>query len=192
MISRPHVWLIVGIVILVVAGGLYVQGEEISQRQFTSMGIAVGSVITAITVFDRWIWRLGILQGWLVHRPHLMGEWTVTVRPLPPDKPANAVINGTLSIRQTYLGVHARLETRESQGNLVCGQILREPDGRYRLAGVYRNEPKHEFRDGSPIHYGTFLLDVDGPPNRPTRLRGSYWTDRQTKGDLEAAPATSA
>jgi len=48
---------------------------------------------------------------------------------------------------------------------------------------VYRNESKLEVRDRSPIHYGALALTVQGTPAQS--LVGFYWTDRNTRGDIE-------
>jgi hypothetical protein len=37
-------------------------------------------------------------------------------------------------------------------------------------------------RQRSPIHYGAFVLDVQGDPAKD--LAGYYWTDRNSRGEL--------
>jgi len=56
-------------------------------------------------------------------------------------------------------------------------------DGTFKAFAVYRNEPKIQVRDRSPIHYGAFMLDVQGNPI--DALEGVYWTDRETRGDMK-------
>jgi hypothetical protein len=78
---------------------------------------------------------------------------------------------------QVYVNAHEWL-VRE----LLSVELLRSTDGSFRVAAIYRNEPKVEVRQRSPIHYGGMLLTVQGEP--PSRLEGHYWTDRNTRGDL--------
>jgi hypothetical protein len=63
---------------------------------------------------------------------------------------------------------------------------VRKEDGGFRLVGTYLNEPNITARAASPIHYGTFLLDIEGSANKPSQMRGHYWTDRGTKGEMLA------
>ncbi len=55
----------------------------------------------------------------------------------------------------------------------------------YQIAGVYTNKPDRLLRgDRSEIHLGGLILKTHGPPHRPKRLTGEYWTDRKTKGRI--------
>ena len=51
------------------------------------------------------------------------------------------------------------------------------------VGGVYRNEPRFEVRDKSPIHYGAVWLKVIDEP--PKKVIGHYWTDRESAGEME-------
>ncbi len=72
-------------------------------------------------------------------------------------------------MNQTYAAIHARLQTSESQGDLISSQIVEE-GGRYKFTGVYRNEGRLEVRDRSPIHNGAFILDIEGDTLNPSSL----------------------
>ena len=100
-------------------------------------------------------------------------------------------INGKAVIRQSHSKVHMRVDTEESHGDLLAGEILRKEDDTYQFVAVFRNEPNVRFRHRSSIHMGALRLDVIGPPNSPTELRGSYWNDRRRVGEFIArrAPA---
>jgi hypothetical protein len=53
----------------------------------------------------------------------------------------------------------------------------------YCVGGVYRNEPRFQVRDRSPIHYGAVWLKIiDGPAKQ---VLGHYWTDRESAGEME-------
>ncbi|HMY19882.1 MAG TPA: hypothetical protein PKA58_26330, partial [Polyangium sp.] len=65
--------------------------------------------------------------------------------------------------------------------SLVC-QVLQGSDGRWSIHGTYTNEPKALVRDRSPIHTGGIKLELGGTPL--TTLSGHYWTDRNTRGEM--------
>jgi len=98
-------------------------------------------------------------------------------QPIPP-------ITGYLVVRQTYSSLSLRLLTAESSSELLGAQILKAEDGTFKIAGVYRNEPKLAVRHRSPIHYGGLVLVLEGNP--PNALEGHYWTDRDTTGEIRA------
>jgi len=86
-------------------------------------------------------------------------------------------------VRQTYSRIAMRLMTDESTSELLVDNIAVDADGTFRVFAVYRNESKIEVRDRSPIHYGALALTVQGSPAES--LVGFYWTDRNTRGDIE-------
>jgi hypothetical protein len=47
---------------------------------------------------------------------------------------------------------------------------------------MYLNKPRSSLVKRSPIHHGSTSLKITGNP--PIRLRGHYWTDRDTRGEL--------
>ena len=94
------------------------------------------------------------------------------VRAAPSGQPVK--VGGTLSLTG-FLAQTAVIHK-------IAAEINKASDGTYRLAAVYRNEPKLSVRDRSPIHYGAFVLDVQGDPAKD--LVGHYWTDRNTRGEV--------
>lgn len=167
-----------------IAATRVIAGEQVSLGWFTSIGVAVtvldGLVIAA---FNRWFWRWRLWQGWMVKRPYIGGDWQVKLDYQRGDE--RGTVDATLSVNQTYSTFHARLQTDESQGDLISSKIVDE-GSRYKFIGVYRNEPRLEVRDRSPIHNGAFILDIEGDALSPSSLRGQYWTDRSTRGEFVA------
>jgi hypothetical protein len=140
-----------------------------------------------LVAFDLWAWRLRFLQGWFVPRPDIRGTWRVELHSdwkEPTAKEVVAPIAAYLVVRQTFSTLSLRMLTSESSSELVAAEIGKAADGTYRLAAVYRNEPKLSVRDRSPIHYGAIVLDVQGDPVK--HLVGYYWTDRSTRGELRS------
>jgi hypothetical protein len=145
--------------------------------------VAVATIL--FLVFDRFLWQWPPINK-LVRRPVLKGTWRGTVQSdYVTDPETGATKEPTeayLVVRQTYSSLSVRFMTNESPSQSMVGVLDRERDGRYKVYYVYQNTPPLPVRDGSPIHHGGVILDVQGSP--PSKLEGSYWTDRKTQGVL--------
>ncbi|WP_353207359.1 hypothetical protein [Sphingorhabdus sp.] len=186
MLSRIHLS-----AILLLAAGIWglmlvIEGVAISGTWFRPFSTVVGVLLLLLVGFDLWAWRLRFLQGWFVPRPDIRGTWRVELKSNWKDPATNSAsprpICAYLVVRQTYSTLSIRMITLESTSELVSAEIRRAGDGLYKVAGVYRNEPRLSVRDISPIHYGAIVLDVQGDPVKS--LTGHYWTDRNTRGEL--------
>lgn len=170
---------------------LAASGQQVSPAFFRPFSTVAGVVAVGLGLFDRWLWHWRIWRGWLVKRPDLRGTWRVELRP-EPDGQRRAAGGQTLEaymvIRQTFSSLTMRLATEESSSESVGGEIRRSEDGLYRVAGVYRNEPRLGIRDRSAIHHGALLLDVRGEPAES--LDGHYWTDRLSRGEIRLTQRT--
>ena len=187
MISRTHlstILLLAAIIwgiLLVVVGGV-----AVSITWLRYLSTVTGILLFLLGTFDLWLWRFPVLQGWFVKRPNIRGTWRATLRSTwvdPSSGESIEQIEGFMVIRQTFSSLSLRLLTSESSSELIGAEINRFSDGTMRIAGIYRNEPRQLLRQRSPIHYGAILLDIEGRP--PTCLRGHYWTDRNTAGEIE-------
>jgi hypothetical protein len=136
-------------------------------------------------VFNHWAWRWKWVN-WIAQRPDLVGTWKGTLKSnyVDPDSgkvtPARDVF---LIVHQTNENLHLRLLTSESFSTTLAASLGDEADGRHTISAVYRNEPKIEVRERSPIHRGGLHLRIGGQGR--TRLEGDYWTDRGTNGSLD-------
>ncbi|MBL8725277.1 MAG: hypothetical protein JNK49_14610 [Planctomycetes bacterium] len=166
------------VLVLVVAGG------EVDWWFARPFSFVVGVISVVLACFDRWVWRWPGLRA-AVRRPDLGGtywgvirsEWVNHETGLKPTPISAAVV-----IRQTYTALTVTVFTADSFSSTIAAELSEEPDGRFSVAGLYRNEPRLSVQDGSRIHYGGLRLYLAGPD---TRLHGSYWTDRDTKGEME-------
>ena len=83
-----------------------------------------------------------------------------------------------LVVRQTFSSTRVRLLTAESASKSSLASVSRN-DG---LNYIYMNDPRISAPKTSHIHRGATHLDLAGMP--VSTLRGRYWTDRDTKGEL--------
>ena len=165
---------------------LLTQGVSVSLEWMRPLSSVVGTLLVVLSAFNLWLWKWPIFRGWLVKRPMIAGTWKATLRSTwvdPATGSAVAPIVGFMVIRQTYSELSMRLLTEESSSMLLGAEIARAPDATQTVSGVYRNEPKMAVRAKSQMHHGAILLQIVGSP--PTALKGHYWTDRSTAGDLD-------
>jgi hypothetical protein len=145
---------------------------------------AVAVVILLLFAFEQRLWRIRPLAR-LLHCPVLRGTWKgqlqsnwidpATDHGIPP-------IDLYVVVRQTYSTISLRLMTRESTSRSLVASLAAPHDDVPRLASTYQNIPGLLIQDRSRIHHGALMLEVYGNP--ANRLSGSFWTDRDTKGQV--------
>lgn len=193
MIAGPQLTAVVGLTILAFLALVWATGGTVSLEWLKYLSATLLVVTGALAAFDNLLWRIPFLQGWFVRRPHLSGVWDVTIRTGWKDPATGEQIGpvrATFEITQTYATLNVQMKSNASVGELICANIIPRHGGGYRLIGTFRNEPKLFDRDKSPIHYGTFSLDIEGNANSPQRMTGHYWTDRETRGEMDAIRRT--
>ena len=178
--------------LIVFSIALWVLGALLTGADFTLSGSLlrpIGPVLLAvglvITVFDLWLWPLRILYPWFVDRPDLRGTWQasfVSSYVRPGESEPVGPVEALFVIRQTFSSLHIRMLTAESSSNTVRATVSREPDGSHLILGIYENRPREEVSHRSAMHVGAMWLTGDG--RLPDTLRGFYWTNRATRGDL--------
>ena len=185
MLSRLHISSFIGLTIAVWLIALWAQGMPVLSWAFIKpSSIVVGVISFIVIIFKKYVWAWSICRGWYVKRPDIRGTWKVELRGSWVDpNTGNGIepIIGYAVVRQTLTNLSLRLMTTESRSKLIAHSIDQEEDGLFRLAGIYRNEPRIELQGvRSDIHYGAFSLEIHGQPVES--LEGHYWTDRETRG----------
>jgi hypothetical protein len=186
MPSQIQVSAILLVASVVWGAALMASGTPVGAAFFKPLSTVSGALVLALSAFDVWLWRVPALQGWFVRRPFLWGTWRAEFRSNWVDPTTGERIPpkvGYMLVRQTYRKIRLRLMTDESTSELLVDDLVVDPDGTFRVFAVYRNESKLEVRERSPIHYGALALTVQGSPVQA--LVGFYWTDRNTRGDIE-------
>lgn len=189
MLTRTHISAFVGLTIVTWLIALWAQGQPVLNVEFLKpFGIVVGVIFGVASVFTRYAWSWRCFGGWFVNLPDLRGTWQVTIASDYMDKETGrriAPIIGYVVIRQSLMHISVRQMTRESRSHSISYGITQEQDEIFRLAVVYRNEPDIELQgEKSEIHHGAFWLEILG--DGPDRMIGHYWTDRSTRGRMQA------
>jgi len=184
VISRTHLTPLLAVAVVVWSVLLILNGQSLSFDLLKPFSTVAGGIGVVALAFERWMWRWRFLYPWFVSTPNLHGTWSGQLMSdwkredgsnIPP-------IVVYLVVRQTLSTISMRLLTPESSSVLLGGNVTKEIDGVETVTGIYLNTPDILRRDGSQIHHGGLILQVQGHP--PARLEGEYWTDRATKGRL--------
>jgi hypothetical protein len=181
LVSRLQISAIILFAAAVWGVSLILEGIKVRAVWLKPFSIVVGALVIVLSVSNRWLWRLRFLRPWLFNMPDIHGTWEVVINPTPRELPGQELLE-FMVIRQTLSTISLRLLTRESNSETLSARMVRCDDGSFDLAAVYRNTPRLQFRERSPIHLGAMLLSVQGDP--PSSLAGQYWTDRSSQGEI--------
>lgn len=139
----------------------------------------------ALIIFAEWLWKYPIFKEWLVLIPNLSGEWTGKLNATYQDpeagkKTSSKGINAT--IKQDLFHISIIMRTKEMKStSFVAAFDIDKNQNLKRMC--YTSRPKPEYREKSPMHDGTALLEI--MENPPSKLNGEYWTTRKTTGTIE-------
>ncbi|WP_412030606.1 hypothetical protein [Deinococcus yunweiensis] len=136
-----------------------------------------------LALFQGWLWRtwVGRLLQWPI--PNLTGTWRGTVMPgVPPaGQPLAPPSEVYLVVRQTAFGFRATLLSVQSASRTVAAEFT-QLNGDVELVYSYVNTPLQNIQHRSPVHQGTAVLTMAS--GRPRSMRGLYFTQRLTRGEL--------
>jgi hypothetical protein len=184
MISRSRVQVIVALVILVFAVGIWGSGDMPKLKWLRFYSVAVIVVLLAFAVWDKWLWRLPFLQQVASVPRDIRGTWKGDLNSFWKDETGFSPPRKTvyLVVRQSASGVSVVLLTDESRS--VSSLATVSSDGvTASLDYMYLNRPDSRLEERSRIHHGSASFDIIGVP--VTRLRGRYWTNRDSRGELD-------
>ena len=146
------------------------------------------AVIVAILVFavwEYWLWRQPFMQRLPSVPRCIEGTWAGTLTSLwtdPATERRPDVKRVFLVARQTASRVTVVLLTEESTSRSSIARLSRDEVG-LSLAYMYSNRPDSRVAHRSVMHNGSGFMEISGEPAR--RMRGRYWTDRYTRGELD-------
>lgn len=184
MLNKIQVQIVLGLAVVVWAVLLFVEGVHLKASYLKPYSVVVTVVVVGLILFDRWLWRIPPIARAL-HRPILRGTWKGQLLSNwinPETQQGIGPIEAFLLVRQTYSTVTLRLMTKESTSRSLVASLDSPRDDIARLSSTYQNMPGLMIQDRSRIHHGALMLEVHGSP--ANRLIGSYWTDRDTKGEV--------
>lgn len=184
MISRTRASFIVAIVIGVFATGIVATGGALQTAWLRFYPVAVTIVVVAIAAWEHWLWRRPLVQRLTGIARDIRGTWKGELETFwknetgasPPKKLVYLVV------RQTASAVTVSLLTNESRSASSLATVSSDGTA-VSLDYLYLNWPDLRVQEKSRIHHGSASLIVSGAP--ADRLRGQYWTNRDTRGELD-------
>jgi hypothetical protein len=185
MHKRPLIQIVAATVVLVFAIGIWSTGDavKLAWLRFFSLAVLVATAILA--VWDHWLWHWPIVQRIPNVPRDVRGTWKGTLASLwidPSTAQRPAPKDVFLTIRQTASHTTAVLLTDESTSRSSLAGL--SDDGtELTLTYMYLNRPAPLVEQRSRMHNGAVFLTVSGRP--PRRISGRYWTDRDTRGELD-------
>jgi hypothetical protein len=183
--NKLLIQIVAAIVIVVFVAGAWLKSRQIDLGWLKYFSTAVFIAGIVFWLWDSFVWRLTVVQRIPGVPRCVRGTWRGELKSLWIDpKTGNQLAPKIvyLVIRQSASTVSVTLLTNESRSSSSLAEV-REIDGSPVLAYMYLNRPEMNAEDRSRMHHGSSVLDVFGSP--ATRLRGRYWTDRDTRGELD-------
>lgn len=170
-------------------------------------GIVPPILILTITLYfyDKYAWRWPFFKG-LVNIPDLSGEYRGALVTSSKDA-KQPRINCRLTISQTASDIQVDCQfpkegEEEDSFSQANSAIIQKRGGRFHLLVYYQSEGGVNSAEGGSLHFGfvDLLIREDAPKsileelqrffletnkNVPIKLKGRYFTDRNTRGKLE-------
>jgi len=167
----------------------YLAGLDLSKvKDFFSILPRVVTVdVIVVSLFVKWGWRIKMLRGWLVPFPDLTGTWVGHIRSDWVDEKSGRrmdPIPAMLTVRQTFFHISCVMQTEEMRSDSYVEGFQIDHDRQIKqLAYSYISRTRLTVRERSAPHDGSVVFDVIEVPAR--KLRGRYWTERKTTGEME-------
>lgn len=150
---------------------------------------ALPMVIVIAGLFVRFAWRWRIFSGWLVPFPDLNGSWKGGIQTTwknPETGEIPGPIPTILTIKQSFFRISCVMRTGEMISRSYLADFWMNDDEQIqRLGYSYDSKPNLTVADRSKPHEGTVVFELIGKPVK--KLKGNYWTTRQTTGAIELA-----
>ena len=185
MSKKLVVQFVAAVVASVFAGGLWISGTEPQLAWLRFFSLAVWVALLGLLVWEKYLWRLRLVQKWTQSPRDLRGTWQGTLRSLWIDPETGESPNEKtvyLVVRQDASSLSVVLLTNESQSSSSLAKVT-DDNTVASLDYMYLNRPDPTVEHRSRMHHGSSSMTIIGRP--ATRLRGRYWTDRDSRGELD-------
>lgn len=185
MNKKIAIQIVAGIVVSVFAIGIWLSGDKVELGWLRFYSLAVMLAVLTSAFWDHWLWRNSLVQKLHQIPRDLRGTWKGTLRSFwvdpetgksPPEKAAYLVI------RQTFSSISVVMFTDEMRSKSSYG-IVTDDGIESSLVYIYISKPDARLEHRSRMHHGSTSLEITSRP--AIRMKGRYWTDRDSRGELE-------
>ncbi len=139
-----------------------------------------------IALFVKWGWKWKCFRGWLVPFPNLHGSWSGNIYSdwvNPETGKKAAPIPVLLTINQSFFHISCKMMTGEMESFSTAEGFNIEPERQIRqIAYIYSSKPRISLSERSVPHDGSIVFDIIEKPTQ--KLKGRYWTERKTTGEI--------
>ncbi|GBG06196.1 hypothetical protein PAT3040_00709 [Paenibacillus agaridevorans] len=167
---------------------------DISDVTFMNVfkSISTATLITFIFhfVFKKWIWQyqwIPLLNPLIVLVPNLHGTWEGTLRSNWTNPETGKAVEPkklVVFIRQTFVTISVEIHTDEMISKSYLAGFRTDLDTQtHELCYTYTSKASANTVSFNPWHDGTAKLEIH--QNSTLRLKGDYWTLRETTGTIE-------
>jgi len=182
--------LVATVVVIVFALGIWATGgkPDLGWLRFYSAAVLIATAL--LWLWETLLWKIRPAQHFRAVPRDVSGTWKGTLESLwkaSETGTSPARMAAYLVVRQTASTVSVVLLTNESRSASSLGSVSTGLDTPT-LDYMYLNRPDPRFENQSRMHHGSTQLDITGQP--ATRLRGRYWTDRNSRGELDFVERT--
>jgi len=147
---------------------------------------SVPIVVGIATIFALYGWRWRVFHRWLVPFPDLNGTWQGSIQTTwknPETGKTPGPIPAILTIKQSFIRISCVMRTAEMASRSFLADFWLDGDEQIRKLGYsYVSTPLPSVAHRSKPHYGTMVFEIIGSP--ATKLKGIYWTERNTTGEV--------
>lgn len=143
-------------------------------------------LVLLFTAWDNWLWHLKIFLP-LAKRPDLRGTWLGSFEAQWLDDKFQlheSTAPMALVINQSFTQLSVVLVAEKSKSYSLLAHVQQLPSGEYQINYEYSNTPAVKFRSEMSAHSGSTQFVVTKA--RSDRLSGEYWTNRWSRGSLQA------
>ncbi len=164
--------------------------SDIDLSVATSFFSLVPKVVTCdllfVLVFTKWCWKWKAFRGWLVPFPNLNGTWVGNIYSdwiNPETGEVVASIPVMLTVKQGFFHINCKMVTGEMESFSTSEGFNIDPERQIKqLAYIYSSKPRIALNQRSVRHDGSIVFDIIEIPSR--KLKGRYWTERKTIGEI--------
>jgi hypothetical protein len=182
---RALVHVVATVVVAVFALGIWSTGEAVQLAWLRFYSLAILAAVSIVGLWEHFLWRWSIFQRLASVPRDITGTWSGTLTSLWKD-PATLEVPAPkkvfLVVRQTASSVSVVLLSDESRSNSTFGRVVSD-GGTPALEYLYLNRPDSRVEHRSRMHHGSAVVDISGRP--ASRLRGRYWTNRDSRGEMD-------
>ncbi|NTV67068.1 MAG: hypothetical protein HGB06_05185 [Chlorobaculum sp.] len=185
---KNSLYLLVGVSAIAWFSLAYLNNLDLSKvKDFFGLIPKVVSIdLLVIAVFVKWGWKLKIFRGWLVPFPNLNGTWTGSIYSSwinPETEQGVPPIPVMLTVNQTFFHISCKMKTGEMDSFSISeGFNIDDERQLKQLAYIYTSKPRISLNQRSLPHDGSMVFDIIENPEK--KLKGRYWTERKTTGEI--------